>query len=555
MSIPMISKHGAVGIEYLLPTDLDSDAARNVVYQRERFSNVTALLRRLDRIDAADLAEATNKYLITAEHINDAYIAVLAVYWTLAEKLDSVGRLILFDEEEELNAGGGLAVLMRVPMETEDEGIMRCLSDAKNPVIYNLGAATDISSEILLDDRVEFFINCPPARKSNPTLKKLEGCCRCVEVGSCGAEDAKAILTDYFYEKDYEWDCVEREIDALVRSIKPQNEYVVTAAARQVVSNHLFGDKSERELAPEDFKGVAALFSERKRKRLAQGGGLIGLERETAKINGILNSIYIDKLRYERGISDNFSGCSMVFAGPPGTAKTTLARMFAARLEEQGIIKSSCAFKECVKSDIVGQYVGHTAAKVDKLFSQMSANGGGVIFFDEIYTLSESDSTAFDKEAVTSITQNMENHRGSVFCIFAGYENKMNEFLDCNPGLLSRVSFTVKFEGYSDETLCEIFGSIAASDNFKLPQGCEDALCSFFRRLRGVRGERFGNGREARNLFVNAKQKLAQRIGSSGKITSKMLTTLEPEDISKAAEDILSSELKRGGTRNVIGFR
>ncbi len=554
MSIPMISKHEAGGTKYLLPTDLGGDEARNVVFQRERFCNVTELLRKLDRIDADDLAEATNKYFITAEHINDAYIAVLAVYWSIAEKLNYVGNLIVFDEEEELHAVGGYPMMFRVPMEAEDEDFMNSLSDERNPIIHTLSSQTEMGSEILLDNRVEFFINCPAANKPNPSFKKLEGCCRCVAIDSGKSEDAKAILTDYFYEKDYEWDGVEKEIDALVHSIQPRNEYVITAAARQVVSNHLFGDESERELLPEDFKGVAALFSARKPKRSSKSKGLIGLERETAKINGILNSVSIDKLRYDKGISDSFNGCSMVFAGPPGTAKTTLARKFAARLEELGIIKSSSCFKECVKSDIVGQYVGHTAAKVDRLFGQMSKNGGGVIFFDEIYTLSESDSTIYDKEAVTSITQNMENYRGNVFCIFAGYENKMNEFLECNPGLRSRMSFTVKFEGYSNETLCEIFRSIAASDNFKIPRECEDVLCSFFKRLRSARGAQFGNGREARNLFVNAKQKLALRIGASKRITSKMLTTLEPEDISEAAEDILSSELEGGGKHKVIGF-
>ena len=71
-------------------------------------------------------------------------------------------------------------------------------------------------------------------------------------------------------------------------------------------------------------------------------------------------------------------------------------------------------------------------------FSEMAENGGGVIFFDEIYTLSEENATIFDKEAVTCITQNMENFRGNVFCIFAGYENKMTEFLSSNPGMKSR---------------------------------------------------------------------------------------------------------------------
>ena len=206
-----------------------------------------------------------------------------------------------------------------------------------------------------------------------------------------------------------------------------------------------------------------------------------------------------------------------------------------------------------MKSDIVGYYVGQTAALVDKLFSEMAANGGGVILFDEIYTLSENDSTSFDREAVTCIVQNMENYRDKIFCIFAGYEEKMMEFLSSNPGLSSRIPFTVKFGGYSDETLIRIFGSIVAAEHYKIAGGCNDIISDFFNKLRAYRGDRFGNGREARNLFTNAKQKHALRISGSKKKTTKMLTEISREDISEAISDILLSETGAGSVRR-IGF-
>ena len=190
---------------------------------------------------------------------------------------------------------------------------------------------------------------------------------------------------------------------------------------------------------------------------------------------------------------------------------------------------------------------------MDKLFSDMAANGGGVIFFDEIYTLSENDSTSFDREAVTCIVQNMENYRDKVFCIFAGYEEKMMEFLSSNPGLSSRIPFTIKFGGYSDETLINIFSSIAAAEHYKIAGGCNDIISDFFGKLRAYRGERFGNGREARNLFTNAKQKHALRISGSRKKTTKMLTEISREDILAAISDILLSETGAESVRR-IGF-
>ncbi len=195
-----------------------------------------------------------------------------------------------------------------------------------------------------------------------------------------------------------------------------------------------------------------------------------------------------------------------------------------------------------------------TAANIDDMFAEMAEKGGGVLFFDEIYTLAEDNATVFDKEAVTCIVQNMENYRNSVFCIFAGYEDKMNDFLGSNPGLRSRISFIVRFSGYSDDVLCDIFTRMAAEDNYKIPADSEASVISFFKRLRAARGEQFGNGREARNLYINAKQHHALKIGGFKTKTKKMLTRLDPDDISAAAADILKSELKVSQGIGSIGF-
>ncbi|MGN1416070.1 MAG: AAA family ATPase [Oscillospiraceae bacterium] len=556
MSIFKIRKHSFGDKKYLLPSDHDDERIRSTVYARSRFSSVSELMRRLDRIDEDDFSENTNKYFISADHINDAYIAVLAIYGCIADKMEDIGGVILLDDGEGKSPESNVAAAINLSAEMTNPETADMVSCENNPVIHTVGSlsAANIGKDILLDERIEFFICCPPADRSDPMMKVAESCCRCVFIDSESSEDPKSTIIDYFWERDYDPEKVDREINALVRALCTRDEYVITAAARQVIGNHLYNDPDSRVLAHEDFAGMARLFSASPAGASVRGSSLVGLDRETEKINGIINSISIDKLRFERGISTGFSGCSMVFAGPPGTAKTTLARLFAEKLGELGIIKGSSCFRECTKSDYVGQYVGHTAAKIDSLFSEMSENGGGVIFFDEIYTLSEDNATIFDKEAVTCITQNMENYRGNVFCIFAGYENKMDEFLSSNPGLRSRMSFTVKFSGYSDETLCSIFRNMAAADNYKLPDGCDDVLCGFFSRLRSSRGERFGNGREARNLLVNAKQKHALRISSFKKKTSKMLTVLEIDDISSAAEDILSSELESQCVHRTIGF-
>ncbi|MGN0691680.1 MAG: hypothetical protein ACI4K7_04970, partial [Oscillospiraceae bacterium] len=334
MSIPMIHKHSFGDKKYLLPEDISDEQIRKAVYSRSRFNMTVELMRRLDRIDADDFSENTNKYFISAEHINDAYIAVMAIYGCIAEKMEELGSAVLLDESDGKNAESNVAAAIKLSAEMNDPNTAEMLSSEYNPVIHNITSLAEgnIGGDILLDDRIEFFICCPPADRSDPVMKQVEGCCRCVFIDSESSEDPKSTIIDYFWERDYDPEKVDREINALVRAPRTRDEYVITAAARQVIGNHLYNDPDSRVLTHEDFVGMARLFSASPAGASVKGSSLVGLDRETEKINGIINSISIDKLRFERGISTGFSGCSMVFAGPPGTAKTTLARLFAEKL-------------------------------------------------------------------------------------------------------------------------------------------------------------------------------------------------------------------------------
>ncbi|MBQ5333818.1 MAG: AAA family ATPase [Oscillospiraceae bacterium] len=556
MSIRNIEKHSLGEKKYLRPGDYDSEEICEAIYSRSRFNSLSELLARLDEIDDDDFSEYTNKYFISANNINDAYIAVMAIYFCISQKLDRIGEMILIDGLKKKSAESNVSAAINMSAEMNNPETAELIADENNPLLHicTSPSAIGITADSLLDRRTEFFVCLPAISPDSPALSSTLSCCSTVLIGTDSTEEAVNIINSYFWEKNFNADNVQKEIRSLVKQSYSCDEYIMSAAARFVITNHLKNDPSGRDLTRRDFKGTGSFFSAPAESSKIRGDSLIGLENESDKLDGIIKSIMLDKMRFDRGLSDSFNGCSMVFAGPPGTAKTTLARRFADMLAYLRLIKSSACFKECRKSDIVGQYVGQTAAKIDSLFTEMAENGGGVIFFDEIYTLSEENATIYDKEAVTCITQNMENFRGKIFCIFAGYENKMTEFLSSNPGMRSRISFVVKFEEYCDDDLCRIFIKIAEGENFKVPDNCDDILRSYFIRLRKLRGEQFGNGREARNLFVNAKQKHAIRIGAHKKMTDKMLTVLDLEDISEASADIISSELENKENMISIGF-
>ena len=73
----------------------------------------------------------------------------------------------------------------------------------------------------------------------------------------------------------------------------------------------------------------------------------------------------------------------MVFTGNPGTAKTTVARLFAGILKDNGIL-SGGELIEVGRSEIVDRYVGGTAPRVKELFRRAKGN---VLFIDEAYSL------------------------------------------------------------------------------------------------------------------------------------------------------------------------
>ena len=162
---------------------------------------------------------------------------------------------------------------------------------------------------------------------------------------------------------------------------------------------------------------------------------------------------------------------------------------------------------EVGRADLVGKYVGWTAPTVKRKFE---AAKGSVLFIDEAYSLVDDTDGLYGDEAINTIVQEMENHRQDTVVIFAGYPDKMERFLQKNPGLRSRIAFHVPFEDYSPEELLGIFTLMAKGQKLELAPGVGERLLPLFRKA--ARGEDFGNGRFARNLLEKSRMKQASRL-------------------------------------------
>ncbi len=272
---------------------------------------------------------------------------------------------------------------------------------------------------------------------------------------------------------------------------------------------------------------------------------MIGLGSAKRVIDQALDFYKAQRVFADKGIRTARPAMHMCFTGSPGTAKTSVARLFARVMKENGIL-SKGTFIECGRGDLVGKYVGWTAPAVQKKFKDAS---GGVLFIDEAYSLVDDRSGSYGDEAINTIVQEMENHRDDVVVIFAGYSDKMEGFLEKNPGLRSRIAFHVPFDDYNAEELTSIARLIAKKKQFTLTDEACEKLHGVFEEAR--KDTDFGNGRYARNVVEKAILAQASRIlkfPDPDAVTKKELTTI-------AADDIETPERATAGTvRQPIGF-
>ena len=265
---------------------------------------------------------------------------------------------------------------------------------------------------------------------------------------------------------------------------------------------------------------------------------MIGLKNVKSALKRQLAAYILGQRRGETGAVYR----SLAFAGAPGTGKSVTARLVARILREKGC--GTGRFVEAGREDLIGQYLGHTSPKIAKLFEQAR---GGVLFIDDAGALIPGDRDSYAEEAVNALVRQMELHPETVV-IFATYTEEMRALLASNPGLSSRVTKVLEFQAYSDEELLSILRKLASDRNMEIPPQAERVCNAYFQKLRDQKGDRFGNGREARLLLQTAFEEQSLRVVDQGAEEGFL-----PEDFAAAAKLLLSQEPEPIAKRK-IGF-
>lgn len=257
---------------------------------------------------------------------------------------------------------------------------------------------------------------------------------------------------------------------------------------------------------------------------------MVGLGQVKALVRELQAYIAIQLRRAKAGLASEPGSLHMIFTGNPGTGKTTVARLLGRLFKEMGVLPKGHTV-EVERADLVGEYIGHTAQRTRDVVRRAL---GGLLLVDEAYALARGGEKDFGKEAIDHLVRAMEEHRGELVVIFAGYPDEMAWFLRQNPGLRSRIALTLHFPDYTAEELIAIAEQMLEQRDYRLTPDGKAALRQILYGNPWLTAGENGNARAVRNLVERAIRRQALRLVDRSDASRAELMAITRADLESA---------------------
>merc|ERR1740139_1394011 len=267
---------------------------------------------------------------------------------------------------------------------------------------------------------------------------------------------------------------------------------------------------------------------------------LVGMESVKTNMRKLCKQLSLDLRRRQQGHAVLDAIRHMMFTGNPGVGKTTVSRLVAKLYKELGV-SSREHVVEVQKGDLVAGYVNQTAQKTEKKIKEAR---GGILFVDEAYQLTQAmqrGQSDFAGEAIDEMIKVMnESGRKAVTFVFAGYKKEMDEFVQYNAGLESRIKYRFHFDDYTVPELVTIVGIKMKSKGYKLTPDATAGIGAIIDKGTTAELRSKYNGRLTDNLLQWASDEMNQRLSLDA--SGDDLVTLSKADLEKAVQRFITAK-------------